>query len=113
MPRIIARLLLVFVLAGVFAPLVQALSADPPHACCLRRLHGSADHPPQFHDSVRHDGNCCPPITTSHSARVLTDEGAVFQPRSSPLIFATHRGGHAAGFGADNSPRAPPFLLFG
>ena len=37
MYRLIARLMLVFLLAGIFVPVGMAISAPLPHACCARK----------------------------------------------------------------------------
>jgi len=52
MHRLTARLLLLIVALGIFQPLLEAFSAEPPHACCLRRLHARKGHQPlQFRDA--------------------------------------------------------------
>src|SRR5206468_4577096 len=48
MHRVTARLLLLIVALGIFQPFLEAFSAEPPHACCLRRLHTPKNHPLQF-----------------------------------------------------------------
>ncbi len=71
MHRIIASSLLVLLLVGTLAPVALALSAPPPHACCVRKLlhNGRARHlEMQAVDGGRH--NCCPPITTAHWAEI-------------------------------------------
>src|SRR5512147_2757983 len=68
MRRTTALVLLVgFMLAG-FAPWLQALSGVQPHACCLRKLGHHTGHDLQFSTPRGRDGNCCPPLTTPHSA---------------------------------------------
>jgi hypothetical protein len=106
-----ARLLLFFLLASAFAPVLQALSAEPPHACCLRKLHGSAERGAGIHDSAKHDGNCCPPMTTPHSAQVLVGGVAVFNPHTSQLSSEPENATYAAEFANQNSSRAPPACL--
>ena len=44
MHRLTARLLLILMLSGTFAPAALAISAESPHACCKRKPlhdHGS------------------------------------------------------------------------
>ena len=49
MHRVIARLLLVLLLTGIIAPVALAISAAPPHACCLRKpMQGRPSHDAQF-----------------------------------------------------------------
>jgi len=108
MNRLTARVLLLFLFASAFAPVLQALSAAAPHACCLRRLRGPADRGSGFYDSARRDGNCCPPLTTSHSAQVVAGETAVYSARCSELELGCSGFWHGAGFDSSHSSRAPP-----
>jgi|HubBroStandDraft_6_1064221.scaffolds.fasta_scaffold1022447_2 hypothetical protein len=78
MHRLTARLLLVLLLVGVFAPVAMAVSAEQAHACCLRKpMHGRASHDAEFHASpgcCQHD--CCGSQTVSqwaHLSRSATD----------------------------------------
>ena len=71
MYRLTARLLLVFLLAGVFVPVGMAISAPLPHACCMRKTmhdHGSGSREIQAVGGRHH--NCCPPLTTAHWAEL-------------------------------------------
>src|SRR5262249_39512268 len=72
MQGLTARLLLILIAMGLFQPLVEALSPVPPHACCLRRLHALPNQPAQFHDAAKAGGNCCPPLTTPHTANPVS-----------------------------------------
>jgi hypothetical protein len=60
MHRLTARFLLLFALAGTFAPLALAATAVPPHACCLRKAahqcHGSG---PESDQRAIQDACCC------------------------------------------------------
>ena len=61
MHRLTARLLLVFLLAGVFVPVGMAISAPLPHACCMRKAmhhHGSGSR--EIQAVGGRNGNCCP-----------------------------------------------------
>src|SRR6266576_5286884 len=111
MHRLTARLLLLFLLASAFAPVMQALSAEPPHACCLRRAHGPSDRGAGLHDWAKRDGNCCPPMTSSHSARVLAGEVSAFHSHSSRVSPGPNNPVHVVGFSDQNSSRAPPIFL--
>jgi hypothetical protein len=69
MHRLTARLLLVLTLVGTLAPVALAISATPPHACCMRKpMHdqGSRGLQSQTVDTGHH--NCCPPVTTAQWA---------------------------------------------
>jgi hypothetical protein len=73
--ELIARFLLLVALVGNLAPLVQAATAPPPHACCVRksahRCHDSAlSESDQL--AVRDAGacshDCCRAVTTAQWA---------------------------------------------
>ena len=69
MYRLTARVLLVLLLASTLVPVALAISAPPPHACCIRKPmheHGSGSRDIHAVDGQRH--NCCPPVTTAHWA---------------------------------------------
>jgi hypothetical protein len=71
MHRLTARLLLVLLLVGTLAPVALAISAPPPHACCMRKPlhdHDSRSLQTQTVDGEHH--NCCPPVTTAHWAEL-------------------------------------------
>src|SRR5581483_11011018 len=70
MHRRTAGFLLLLSAVGVFAPMLQALSSESPHACCLRRLHASGDSNPGVGSAAVRQGNCCPPVTTSRAAQL-------------------------------------------
>ena len=65
MHRLTARILLVLVLVGTFAPLALATSGPPQHACCMRK--GPAQR--SFSQVHLDRGNCCPPMATAQHAR--------------------------------------------
>jgi|SRR6266496_3353524 len=116
MRRQIARLLLVFFLSSTSAPMLQALAASPPHACCLRRLHDSTDQrstgqQPRIHDAAKHDGSCCPPLTTSHSAQVPLRKSEASLLHSSELQLPPSNFRHDAAFDSKCSSRAPPIAV--
>ena len=83
MHRLTARLLLVFLLAGVFVPVGMAISAPLPHACCMRkpmRQHDSGSR--EIEAVVGRNSNCCPPVTTAHWAEL----GAGLDSKTHPLL---------------------------
>lgn len=83
MYRLTARLLLVFLLSGIFVPVGLAISAPLPHACCVRETahhHGSGVNEVQAVGGQNR--NCCPPIATAHWA----DLGPGIDPGTHPLL---------------------------
>jgi len=104
MQRLIARVLLLFALAGNVIPLALAATATPPHACCLRKTHqchGTASAESQER-AVRATGSCshdcCRGVTTSRWANP--------QPWSSPEAAQRIDAGLS-----DAHPRAPAAIL--
>src|SRR5215813_10745163 len=108
MHRLTARLLLLIVALGISQPLLEAFSAEPPHACCLRRLHGSANNTPHFQAAKQADGSCCPPLTTPHIAQVQSDETSIPLPQHSERVPAATNVRILQEFDSHNSSRAPP-----
>ena len=83
-----ARLLVLLTLAGAFAPLLQALSGEQSHACCLRRLHASSkskSSQPFLQKILQPDGNCCPPLTSPQSAQAVARQSVVALPDAAPV----------------------------
>lgn len=109
MQRLTTRLLLLAMLIGAFAPLVEAFSAQQPHACCLRKLHARNDLPLEVSDNARR-GNCCPPLTTPHTAELQTF-GRTFVFHSFALPLAAADSFYAVQLIAGPSSRAPPSKL--
>src|SRR5947209_13638859 len=103
MHRLTAGLLLIFFALGAAEPALQALSSEPAHACCLRRMHPQHDRVRAFHDATKPDGNCCPPLTTPQSAQVAHLNNASFEPVFSRLNLEPEFSRHAAGFTSRNS----------
>ena len=111
MQRLTARLLLLLVVvSGSFTPLLQAFSAQPPHACCLRKLHAPKDLPLRISDTTAAHGNCCPPATTRQSAQALELKvfSAVLAVSSFDLRLADPE--HNLEFASSLSARAPPIF---
>jgi len=110
MHRATARLLLFLLLVGVFVPVALAISAAPPHACCLRKpMHSSSSHDAQFQAPpacCQHD--CCRPLTVSRGARPASKTSA--QATSASTIFQLDREpiGFASSVNHAHSGRAPP-----
>ena len=65
MRRLTARWLLVLMLVGTLAPVALAISATPPHACCMRKpMHERASRSVELQNVGGEHRNCCPPVTT-------------------------------------------------
>ena len=108
MHRPTARLLLLIVAFGILQPFLEAYSAEPLHACCLRRLHARSDLPAQFRDAKQANGNCCPPLITPHTARAVHSDAVSFLSNFSSVNSQVELSRHAAGLESSNSTRAPP-----
>src|SRR5690242_20943192 len=108
MRRSTALVLLVgFVLAGC-TPWLQALSGVQPHACCLRRLGHHPGHQPQISSPVERNGNCCPPLTTPHSALLAEPDTSVPNWTGSKSSSGEGSSAPSAFHGVGFSNRAPP-----
>jgi hypothetical protein len=111
MQRLTAKLVLTVVALGIFQPLLEAFSAESPHACCLRRLHARSDRRTEFRDAKQPNGNCCPPLVTPHTASVVHPQAVSLLSNFSGLTSQAEVSRHAAGFESSNSTRAPPSFL--
>jgi hypothetical protein len=110
MHRLTARILLVLVLVGSFAPVALAISAAPEHACCMRKpMHGRPSHDSEFHappGCCQHDG--CRSLTVSQWAHLSPSAkvhraaaSAALQPALAEIYFS-------ASINHAHSGRAPP-----
>jgi len=109
MRRLTARLLLILLLVGIFVPVALAISAPPPHACCVRKpLHNHASRAPEFQatDSGRHD--CCRPLAVSHWAQPRPRISAHFAHSSATPLSEPRPVHRPANLAASHSVRAPP-----
>ena len=111
MQRLTARLLLLLIALGVCQPLVEALSAEPPHACCLRKLHALPNQPAQIHDRGKTGGSCCPPLTTPHTANPVSGDQTQLDRMVSTLKLISQDCFLHNAFQASLSTRAPPSQL--
>jgi hypothetical protein len=88
MHRLIARLLLLFALAGNFAPVALALTAGPSasHACCVRKAHKCHTIAvPESEQLTLHalsccEHDCCRAVATSQWASPQALAAADFTP---------------------------------
>ena len=106
MHRLTARILLVLMLVGIFAPLALATAGPPQHACCMRK--GPAQR--SFSQMHQMSGNCCPPMATAQWARpgqatlrTTAVAASVFQAEIEPQFFPVI-------FRSLDRGRAPPAL---
>jgi len=110
MHRLTARLLLILLLVGVFAPVALAISATAPHACCLRKaMHNSSPHNTTFHapaSCCNHD--CCRPLTVSHWAELSPPANACAAPAATTLQATLRQARRTTGNDPAHSGRAPP-----
>src|SRR5579872_2105213 len=110
MHRTTARLLLILLLVGVFVPVALAISAAPPHACCLRKpMHCRPSHDAQFQappGCCQHD--CCRPLTVSRGACPAFNTGTHRTSASTILQFEQEPTGFASLVNYACSGRAPP-----
>jgi hypothetical protein len=109
MHRLTARILLLLVASGASAPMLAALSAQPPHACCLRKMHASSGGGSGLHEAAVHQGNCCPPMTTPHSAQ-LSAQSSVWARHSAAVAPAPADQYRATACLTSRFSRAPPIL---
>jgi hypothetical protein len=109
MQRLIARLLLVLLLAGTFTPVALAASMPTPHACCMRKTaHHRSSQGPAVQSVSCEDHRCCAPVTKVEWAdSVIPDLSLVQFARtdqvvtlSRALLFHRREKSHAV--------RAPP-----
>ena len=111
MQRLAARLLLLLIALAVCQPLVEALSAEPPHACCLRKLHSLPNRPAQMQDRTKAGGNCCPPLTAPHTANPVSGDQTQFARVVSNLKLISQDCFLHNTFQPSLSTRAPPSRL--
>jgi hypothetical protein len=112
MQRLTARFLLVFALVGTFVPLTLAITAAPPHACCLRKsahqCHGSDPD-----ERVIRGNSCC---NQNYSRAVTISQWAHPQPSLTSVSVQTVKTrlaesrveAPATKLFASQSTRAPP-----
>jgi hypothetical protein len=110
MHRQTARLLLVLLLVGVFVPVALAISATPPHACCMRKaMHDRASHNAEFQappGCCQHD--CCRPLIVSQWAHLTARACAPVTPASATLQSERQAIHYATSVNHAHSGRAPP-----
>jgi hypothetical protein len=115
MHRLTARLLLLFVLLGSLAPLALAVTAPPPHACCLRKgVHhchdslASESGQPLIQGASCCHGDCTRALTTAEWAHPQPKLAAFFLEANNVRRAASRPHSPATASLEFQSTRAPP-----
>jgi len=115
MHRLTARLLLLFALLGSLAPIALAVTAPPPHACCLRKgVHhchdslASESGQPVVQDSSCCHGDCARAVTTAQWAHPQPKPASFFLPANNVRLAASRPHSPATVSVEFQSTRAPP-----
>src|SRR5690349_9374609 len=112
MHRLTARLLLILLLVGSFAPAALAISAPTPHACCMRKpMHMGATHGSEFHapaSCCQHD--CCRALTVSQWAQLTLSTNTDRASASTALQLDWRAILVCSPLTSTHSGRAPPQL---
>lgn len=118
MQRVIAKFLLLFALVGSVVPLTLAITATPPHACCLRKAvhqcHGSDADTNIDQRIIRSSACCnqqsCRAVTTSRSACPQTPLSVAFAQTVKARISGSGPEAPATKSRSAQSTRAPPHV---
>jgi hypothetical protein len=112
MQRLTARFLLLFALVGAFLPTAFAITAAPPHACCLRKAvhqcHSSDSDQRSLRSAACCNQGCGRAVTTKHSANLRSPLLSDFAPHVSARILESPVEIPATRFSYSQSTRAPP-----
>ena len=110
MYRLTARLLVVLLLVGVFAPAALAISVPAPHACCMRKpMARQTPHDAQFNTPACCNHNCCRPLTVSQWAQIRPSRSIRIAAPSAGLLAESRPVRRTAINDDAHSGRAPPF----
>jgi hypothetical protein len=117
MQRLTARFLLLFALVGNIVPLALAVTATPPHACCIRKTHRC--HGPALAESdqpvVRDPGccnhGCCRAVTTSQWASLQPCAASAFMQEVDARAPISQTIPASTELAASHSTRAPPLVF--
>lgn len=108
MQRQTARLLLVLLLVGIFAPVALAISAPATHACCLRKpLHDDGYHGARIQAPNCCDHNCCRPLIVTQWAHASSFRQA-YETVAQPLRTDANNASASDLFFSYSFSRAPP-----
>jgi len=115
MQRLTARLLLLFALAGNLVPLALAITAAPPHACCVRKAAHHCHEPADGDSSqlvIRDIGccnhDCCRAVTTAQWAHPQPKLTAFFLHPIDIHLAVSQSDSPAAASAEFQPSRAPP-----
>jgi hypothetical protein len=109
MHRFIARALLVLLLVGTFAPLALAVSAQPPHACCMRKMHEyPSPHQAEFNAPYCCHHDCCRSVVSSQFAQVPSVVAVLAAPTPTRLQSDLNPAFGSSGPNSSRSVRGPP-----
>jgi hypothetical protein len=114
MQRLTARLLLLFALVGTFVPLALAVTAAPPHACCLRKAahqcHGSDPDERAIRGNSCCNQNYRRAVTTSQWAHARSTLASLSLRTVEARLAKSRVQAPTNGLFASQSTRAPPQL---
>jgi|SRR5580692_4324427 hypothetical protein len=112
MHRLTARLLLILLLVGIFAPVALAISAPAPHACCMRKpMHERGSNGAELSTiPARCNHDCCHALTVSQSPHLLPSAGTQVATFSTQLPVERTTVNRSDLLQSSHSDRAPPQL---
>jgi len=114
MRRLTARLLLIFSLVGILAPIAMAVSGPAPHACCLRTEHGGCHHSRKTESltirAIDKGGcrTCCPPNVTAQWAELRRTHENLSTTIAAPAPLRTETAPRTSDLYPILPARAPP-----
>jgi hypothetical protein len=114
MHRLIARLLLLFALAGNLFPLAMATVPAATHACCIRKAHQCHDSlssgaaQPAVRDANCCDHHCCHAATTAHWGHPASEAKHFRAAAIERFVKDAHSILPGARVANSHSSRAPP-----
>ena len=109
MYRLTARLLLVLLLVGTFAPAALAIAAPVQHACCMRKPmhdHGSGSREIRAVGGDQH--SCCPTAISAHWAELGSGVHSSTHPLLAYLSPDPHQVSDSSPANALQPVRGPP-----
>jgi len=114
MQRLTARFLLLFALVGTFVPPALAVTAAPPHACCLRKsvhqCHGSDPDERAIRSNSCCNQNYSRAVTTSQWAHPQSSLVSLSVRKVESRLTESRAESPASKLFASQSTRAPPQL---
>ena len=114
MRRLTASVLLLILLTGISAPLALALSAVPPHACCVRKgphchtMRGDDSQGPALYAPSCPSHSCCRALSATHYAQPNSSAHKNSVPQSQPLFALFNSIYRPTNLTAVHTVRGPP-----